>query len=1224
MKHRRSSLLLTLSILVGGVAPAQTGRARVEAPRSDALVEQVRRTEYDFSAVRGEPGVWSAPNRGQELRSRVSPQGLEVFPRVASADGIGAPWTLRLATASFGRTDGALELPPAKVRVADARIELAHGHLVEWFVNEERGIEQGWTIAARPAGAAALSIELAIESELALRIEEGARSGVFVDACGEPVLRYRDLLAFDATGRELEARLEPCPTGVAIIVDDAGALYPLTVDPLFTSPAWTAESDQADANLGTVVATAGDVNGDGNSDVIVGAPWFDAGLNDEGRAFVFHGSSSGLATSPSWTAESNLEDATFGFGVSTAGDVNGDGYSDVIVGAPYAFFGEQGHAYVFHGGASGLASSPAWTVSGGENFAYSVSTAGDVNGDGYSDVIVPGPDSKGDYRVFVYHGSSTGLSATPEIDLQGGALVSTGGDVNGDGYSEIAYTIGRFAVVWHGSPNGVGSPLWTFEYPFEDVLPGLPPAMELLATTAGDVNGDGYGDLLVGVYQYDPEYFYGPLVNGDAFVFLGSSSGLPSSPDWVATPFQLEELFRGSIGTAGDVNGDGFSDVIVGQRSINDDGAAYVYYGTPGGLATSPVEIVAPTQPEAYFGWAVSTAGDVNGDGYSDVLVGQPGYDGGQPGEGRVYAYHGAPIGLADSPSWTHDGGAVSTAGDVNGDGYSDVIVGDSSYDGGEIDEGRAFVFHGSAGGLNTNPAWIEEGDQEDALFGNVGFAGDVNGDGYSDVIIGATHFDNGEVNEGRAFVYHGSASGLATAPAWTAESNQAEANFGAAVANAGDVNGDGFADVIIGAHFWDGGQMDEGRAYLYLGSASGLAASPAWTAESNQVQAYLGFGAAGAGDLNRDGYGDVIVSAYGYDAGQLNEGRVYAYHGSPAGIPASPSWTIESNLPFAHMGMRVSTAGDVNGDGYSDVLIAAPVLSNGESLEGRVDAYHGSASGLAASPAWTVESNEAQAWFGFGVATAGDVNGDGYSDVIIGSSFIDSATEGGRAHAYFGSASGLQAEPVWTVESEEAGEEFGFTVSTAGDVNGDGYSDVLVGALDSTEGSAFLFMTNAVSGGGLFRMGVGPQAGLVRQLQQRTADGVRPLAIGASTGVNGLFRIRCEFPKNAAGTSWAAPGPPTAHLEWEVKPLGVPFDGADIQSGAPQSLQPAGGTLVFDELAWIDGRSGRALTTRAFSCHWRARVATNNPLFPNTAWFSVQGSALHEAKLMKPARQLR
>src|SRR5262249_23027240 len=153
------------------------------------------------------------------------------------------------------------------------------------------------------------------------------------------------------------------------------------------------------------------------------------------------------------------------------------------------------------------------------------------------------------------------------------------------------------------------------------------------------------------------------------------------------------------------------------------------------------------------------------------------------------------------------------------------VVVGAPLFDNGETDEGRAYLYLGSAAGLAVNPSWVAESDQAGAFFGYpVGTAGDVNGDGYSDVFVGADLFDNGETDEGRVYVYLGSATGLGPSPSWIAESNMTNPRFGAAIASAGDTNGDGYSDLIVGSYWFDNGQTDEGRALLYLGSASGLA----------------------------------------------------------------------------------------------------------------------------------------------------------------------------------------------------------------------------------------------------------------------------------------------------------------------------------------------------------------------------------------------------------------
>ncbi len=160
----------------------------------------------------------------------------------------------------------------------------------------------------------------------------------------------------------------------------------------------------------------------------------------------------------------------------------------------------------------------------------------------------------------------------------------------------------------------------------------------------------------------------------------------------------------------------------------------------------------------------------------------------------------------------------------MNGDGFSDVIVGARRHDDGEVNEGAAFLHLGSASGPSLLPNWTATGDQDYAFFGStVACAGDVNGDGYDDVIVRASDYDVGETDEGRAFVYHGSPAGLEADPAWTADGNQFRAFFSHSVASAGDINGDGFSDVIVGAPYYDATQPDEGRVCLYLGSEQGL-----------------------------------------------------------------------------------------------------------------------------------------------------------------------------------------------------------------------------------------------------------------------------------------------------------------------------------------------------------------------------------------------------------------
>jgi len=279
-----------------------------------------------------------------------------------------------------------------------------------------------------------------------------------------------------------------------------------------------------------------------------------------------------------------------------------------------------------------------------------------------------------------------------------------------------------------------------------------------------------------------------------------------------------------------------------------------------------------------------------------------------------------------------------------------------------------------------------------------VGTAGDVNDDDYADVVVGAPYYDDGQTSEGRSYAYYGTAEGLSATPDWTAESDQASAHFGVSVSTAGDVNDDGYADVIVGAYTYSNGQTYEGRAFVYTGTAEGLGATPDWTAESDQANAYFGYSVSTAGDVNGDGYGDVVIGAHYYDDDQANEGRAYVYTGTAEGLSATPDWMAESDQASANFGVSVSTAGDLNGDGYGDVIVGAYRYDGDQANEGRAFVYTGTAEGLSTTPDWTAESDQANGYLGYSVSTAGDVNGDGYGDVIVGAYGYDHETGGGQA----------------------------------------------------------------------------------------------------------------------------------------------------------------------------------------------------------------------------------
>lgn len=1200
------------------------GMENISEVWKEGIMSDISKQEYHIS-YNEKYNSYQSPNRKNNIRFiyhengftalnrtasvRLSDEDLPVQAGVETSHVDADEWELDLRVSGLSRASaGAAGLDVSMSgRVFNAEgnnANIENENLRIEYTNTEDGMRQDFIIKNRPEGEGSLRLELTAKTDL--NFIAGADALIFKNEDGDEKMRYSSLKCWDANGKELRGYFERGNgrNSINIIVNDAEAAYPVTIDPLSSSYSWIKGGPQAFARFGYSVSTAGDVNGDGYSDVIVGAFLYDNGFTDEGLAQVFYGSATGLSTTAAWSKEGDDASASFGWSVSTAGDVNGDGYSDVIVGARF-YNSRQGAALVYHGSASGLSSTANWIREGYTNntyFAHCVSTAGDVNGDGYSDVIVSaiydGNLPSLDGKVFMYKGSSSGLSTTSSQTLTGphhndlfGNSISTAGDINGDGYSDIIIGTPHFtntesvegkAFIYKGENTAAGlnsTPVWEVESNIAQSRFGYSVA------TGGDVNGDGYSDVIIGSNTYSNS----ETSEGRVQLFYGNSSGGSTTAAWSYESNYAGAKLGSSVNTAGDVNGDGYADIIAGAPEYSNnqtqEGRAYVFLGSASGPGAGYDWTYEDNTANAWFGISVCTAGDINGDGFSDVIVGSP-----QVGVGAAFVFNGFAAGLASTSNWSYEnnqvnsqlGYSVSIAGDVNGDGYADVIVGAPFFDNGQTDEGRAYVYHGSLSGLSAAPDWTKEFNEDSAQFGfAVRTAGDINGDGYSDVIVSANLWNGtGYTDQGRVWVFNGSSTGLSSSASWNDNSRQDNAHFGSSVSAAGDVNGDGFSDIIIGADNYNSGESGEGKVFVYYGSTSGLTANPVWTAEGNQANA--GFGnSVSTGDVNGDGISDIIVGAYKYDNGQTDEGAVFLYHGSLSGLPLTHNIMLESDQASAQFGYSVSTAGDVNADSFFDIIVGANLYDNVESNEGRAYIYNGSASGVSATPSRTLEVNQAGAQFGKSVCNAGDVNGDGYADVIISTPAYDNGqTNEGRVYLYYGSQTGIPASSAWFYEPDQANTDFGLSISTAGDINGDGYSDIIIGSPlqnngDTDEGLIFAFYGNLAT----------CKRANLRQFDNGTNNVV---CSGNNTGTDGgvRFRIYANSPFGRADGT----------IVFERRRAGTVYSGTVItnsteynNSGNFEDLTLAGKNVNYD-------MSGLNST---YEYRWRARVRydpSNNP----------------------------
>ena len=583
------------------------------------------------------------------------------------------------------------------------------------YLNDEKGIRQNFII--KNGDTSDVNFELELKLNTPLQVSKINDFGIVMkDEFSNHQLTYKDLVCYDASGKMINSKMSYQQTDedqYVVLIKGRGKniSYPLTIDPLVTSSSSFEPSDSS-AETGTAVEGACDVNGDGFCDVIVGSPGFVRyGIPNVGKIDIFLGTASGvdLDQSPDYTfmgdtivKKAGAKGASFGgrFGqaLSCGRDINNDGFQDFIVGAPTTTYidttmssspdtvAAAGAFYVFYGGSTSFNADTFYGDTTSLQLGYALAGLGSINGDLFGDIAVGAPGYDGDRgRVYVYRGSATGIPASP-------SNIITGTQSN--------------------------------EF-FGSAVAG-----------AGDVNGDTRNDILIGAHRYRNGT---DTAAGRALLYLGQTGALSATPAWTAVGPHRNALMGFSVAGGGNFNNSGLPDVLIGVKQYNDEfistmkdtinnyglgtgnGAVYVFQGTPTALGNTPITILKIKQASGGFGSSVSYAGDVDGDGTDDVLVGAPNYTLSFGGEGAAFAFYGANFqsGMDMTFDWcafgeksdAAFGTSVTATTKCNMDGdTSSVVIGARGYESAMgLKSGAAFLYKGTACGLikYANPEFL-------------------------------------------------------------------------------------------------------------------------------------------------------------------------------------------------------------------------------------------------------------------------------------------------------------------------------------------------------------------------------------------------------------------------------------------------------------------------------------------------------------------------------------
>jgi hypothetical protein len=839
--------------------------------------------------------------------------------------------------------------------------------------------------------------------------------------------------------------------------------------------------------FGFSVAGLGNINNQFNDDVIVGAPGYNS---SQGRAYLFYGQEyndivtadnmDDTVTIYNWTNVKEWE-GTESLGVGEypwcvfIGDANNDGYNDMLT-ADYndntvtiyngtssggwepvgkLYVGDNprsvyvadtnndsyndivtadygGHTITIYNGTGSGSWESNYTLSPGNN-PYSV-FVGDANNDGYNDILVPNYFIR---TVSLYNGTSSGgWEAKSTFDVGAKPTHVFVGDANNDGYNDIvsANSDADNITLYNGTSSGGWDPKFNMSV-------GDWPTKVFI----GDANNDGYNDILTSDRDDNTVTIYNGTSNG-----LWEAKGNLSVGSWPNSVFVADANYDGyndilsadiigdtvtiyngtdgfiwepkgtlSVGSSpntvfvGDANNDGCNDIVTSENGSN---TVTIYKSKSYTGWDGKYNLNVGSFPIAVF------VGDANNDGYNDILTAE------NPTK-TVTIYNGTSSGGWETKVTLSVGTSPQSVfvGDANNDGYNDILTADGS-------DNTVTIYNGTSSG-----GWEAKGTMSVGNDPYSVFVGDANNDGYNDILTADYSDDN-------VTIYNGTSSG-----SWEPKGTLSVGD-GPTDLYVGDVNNDGYNDIVT--------SDDNDNTVTILNGTSSGSWEPIFTLDvgTSPCSVFVG-------DANNDGFNDILTA-------DQTDKTVTIYNGTDSG------WEDKFNLSVGDLPYSVLVA-DANNDGYNDILTA-------DINDDTVTLYNGTASGdwedkttlsvgtaptdvfvananndvmggsMFASDADLILTGESAGdKFGYSVHYAGDIDDDGDPDVIVGAPYHTngSATECGAMYVFCG-GSDIDSTADYTNYGENAYDHFGWSVSYAGDINGDNYNDTLVGAPYYDEGS--------------------------------------------------------------------------------------------------------------------------------------------------------------------------